>query len=165
MAKITVIPKTDDARAPRGELVHLSELPNYVVADPSPDVRDWPVHLRDGHNAGRADDLIVDTDELTVKYVEVKLARDFRHGDEDEYVLIPASAIQLDETKALVIIDRVPTDGLSKIPRSRLGATARRAVSVNEAVATAELFESAEPENNPIVDAVAEERPLQWPTP
>lgn len=165
MTKISVIPKTDDAHAPRGELVHLSELPGYVVADPSPDFRDWPVTLRDGRTAGKVDDLVVDTDELIVKYVEIELAREFRGGDEAEWLLIPASAIRPDETHATVTVDRLPADGLSNIPRSRRGAAARRAPTVADAVATAELFQAAVPESDPIIDEVTQERPLQWPTP
>ncbi len=165
MTKISVIPKTDDARAPRGALVHLSDLPGYVVADPSPDFRGWPVTLRDGRHAGTVDDLVVDTDELIVKYAEVELAREFRLGDESEWLLIPASAIRPDEAHATVAIERLPAEGLSKVPRSRRGAAARRAPSVAEAVAAAELFETDVPESDPIVDEIANERPLQWPTP
>ena len=164
MAKIRVTPKTDDASTARGALIHLSELPRYMIADPSPDIHDWTVKLRDGRTAGKVSDLVVDTDDLVVKYLEVKLTRDFRIGEEEEWLLIPASAIRLDESKSAIIVDRLPAAGLSQVPRIRRGADARRALQVGDAVATAELFESAEPESNPIIDEVAGERPLQWPT-
>jgi hypothetical protein len=161
MAKITVIPKTADAHVARGELTPLSDLAGYMVSDPSPDIRGWPVKLSDHRTAGKVDDLIVDTNDLVVKYVEIELAREFRHGHEDEWLLIPTSAIRPDEAHATVIIDRLPAEGLAKVPRSRRGAAARRAPTVAEAVATAELFETSVPESNPIIEEVVENRPLQ----
>jgi len=160
MAKIRVVPKTDDASVRPGALVPMSDIPNYMIADPSPDIRGWTVTLRDGRTVGKVDDLVVDTDDLTVKYMEVRLNREFRLQDEDEWLLLPISVAHPDEARDKIIVERLPAGGFSAMPRVRTADETRRALTVADARAGTELFEIGAPETNLVIDEIASERPF-----
>lgn len=51
----------------------LSHLHNYRVSEGDPDVRGWEVLGADGRKMGEVDDLLVDTEALTVRYLDVCL--------------------------------------------------------------------------------------------
>lgn len=59
-----------------GALEHLSELKDFRVAEGEPDIRGWDVRTSDRQKVGEVEDLLVDTAEMKVRYIEVKLARD-----------------------------------------------------------------------------------------
>lgn len=63
-------------------LAHL-EGSGYKVAEGDPDVRGWDVMDRDGGRIGEVDDLLVDTEALKVRYLEVRLDPRLVHGTED----------------------------------------------------------------------------------
>jgi len=42
-----------------------------MIAEPDPDIRGWKVVLTDGQPVGKVDDVIVDTSDMTVRYLEV----------------------------------------------------------------------------------------------
>jgi sporulation protein YlmC with PRC-barrel domain len=155
---IRIVPKTDDARIERGELSPLSELKNYMVSDPYPDFRDWNVKVRDGRTVGKVSDLIVDTNDMTVKYLSVDLHREFRLSDEDEWILVPAAAIRLDEKHDVVMLEQLPAGGFDRVPRR--GAE-QRANVVAEADAVDLGWEVPQPEASDVIDSVAENRPYQ----
>jgi PRC-barrel domain len=156
---IRLFAKDDDARAEPGELIHLSDLDGYAIEDPAPDLRSWPVKLRDGGTLGIVDDLIVDTDELIVKYLEVKLGREFKHADENEWVLLPMRATHLDLEHEAVVVDRLPASGMGKAPRSRRGNTPRLSPTTAEALFAASTWEPLATEGG-AVDEVIENRPI-----
>lgn len=62
-------------------LAHL-EGSGYKVAEGDPDVRGWDVMDRDGHRIGEVDDLLIDTEAMKVRYLEVRLDRRLVHGEE-----------------------------------------------------------------------------------
>jgi len=155
---IRLFPKDDNAHVEPGELVHLSQLTGYMIEDPAPDPRGWTAKLRDGRTLGKIDDLIVDTDHLTAKYLEVKVRREFRAGDDDEWVLIPITAVHLREADDVVVVNRAPEGGFAQAQRSRRGAEPRRAPTSDEALALAAAFEPLD--EGPIIDSVIEDRPF-----
>lgn len=120
-----VVPKRDDARAEPGELAHLSDLKDFMIADPEPDIRGWEVVLRDGRKVGKVDDVIVDTSRMVVKYIEAKVDHHVLGTDEDQWVLIPIGAARLHEEHDEVVIDRLPTEGLAGAPRYARGIPTR----------------------------------------
>lgn len=63
-------------------LAHL-EGSGYKVAEGDPDVRGWDVMDRDGSRIGEVDDLLVDTEALKVRYLEVRLDPRLVHGTAD----------------------------------------------------------------------------------
>lgn len=64
-------------------LAHL-EGSGYRVAEGDPDVRGWDVMDRDGRRIGEVDDLLIDTEALKVRYLEVRLDPRLVHGAEQE---------------------------------------------------------------------------------
>ena len=158
MKTIRLFPKDDDASVEPGELAHLSELSGYMVEDPAPDLRGWTVKLRDGRAVGKVDDLVVDTDHLVVRYLEVKVGRDFRQRDEDEWVLVPIRAGHLHDAEDVVVVDRLPAGGMARAPRSRRGQESRRAPTSAEALAVTAAFEPLD--EGPIIDSVVDDRPF-----
>jgi hypothetical protein len=158
MKTIRLYPKDDDASVEPGELAHLSELSGYMVEDPAPDLRGWTVKLRDDRTVGKVDDLVVDTDHLVVKYLEVKVGRDFRQGDDDEWVLIPIRAGHLHDAEDVVVVDRLPAGGIAKARRSRRGQEPRRVPTSAEALAVTAAFEPLD--EGPIIDSVEDDRPF-----
>jgi sporulation protein YlmC with PRC-barrel domain len=107
---ISIVPKRDAAAAlAPGLLAHFSDLDDdYMVADPVPDFRDWQVVLPDGRRVGTADDLVIDTSTMKVKYVEVKVDPEVVLGEDDRWVLVPIESVRIDEDYARVIVDQLP---------------------------------------------------------
>lgn len=56
-------------------LARIEELSGFAVAEDEPDVRGWEVIARDGRRAGVVEDLLVDTEDPQVRYLEVRLDR------------------------------------------------------------------------------------------
>ena len=119
--RIRIVPKTADAAVARGLLEHLIDLKGYVIADPAPDIRGWKVELPDQRAVGTLDDLIVDTTDLSVRYVEVKVDHRVLGTTDDEWVLVPVQRAQIDDREHHVIIDRLPATGLAAAPRFSRG--------------------------------------------
>lgn len=80
-------------------LVHLDDVTDFKVADGDPDVRGWDVRAADGRKIGRVEDLIVDTRQMKVRYLEAKLDKAVTRSDRDRYVLIPIGTARLDQTE------------------------------------------------------------------
>jgi hypothetical protein len=70
-----------DAHSTHQRLAHL-EGSGYKVAEGDPDVRGWDVMDRDGGRIGEVDDLLIDTEAMQVRYLEVRLDRRLVHGEE-----------------------------------------------------------------------------------
>jgi hypothetical protein len=122
--KLRVVPKTDEpaAIAP-GLLARLSDLDDYMIADPYPDFRGWKIRLASGPRVGKVSDLIVDTNAMTVKYIEVKvdddvlIPRDPLVTDAGEsYVLVPVGAARLADDDDAVVVDQLPTAAIGGAP-------------------------------------------------
>jgi sporulation protein YlmC with PRC-barrel domain len=123
---IPVVPVADDAGVAPGMLIPLSRIEDeYALPDPLPDFRGWKVALPDGRRVGEVSDLIVDTDQMVVKYLEVKVDKDVVSGDDDTYRLVPIAAARLDDNDEAVIVDRLPGTSLGDAPQHTRGAPTR----------------------------------------
>ncbi|MEO7962940.1 MAG: PRC-barrel domain-containing protein [Gemmatimonadaceae bacterium] len=69
----------------------------FKVAEDDPDIRGWNVRTSDGQEIGRVNDLIVDTEAMKVRYVEIKLDHELVGGDDDRIVLLPIGEARLDD--------------------------------------------------------------------
>ena len=124
---IRVVPKTDAAPAAApGLLAHLSDLNDSMIADPTPDFRDWKVVLADGRRVGKVDDVLVDTSTMTVKYIELKVDDDVLlpevvPGEEDRWLLVPVELAHIDADAAKVVLDHLPAGGLANATRRSRG--------------------------------------------
>jgi sporulation protein YlmC with PRC-barrel domain len=123
---IPVVPADDDASVAPGMLIPLSKIEDeYLLPDPLPDFRGWRVTLPDGRRVGKVSDLLVDTDQMMVKYIEVKVDKDVMGADDDSYRLVPIAAARLDDNDEVVVIDRLPGTSLADSPQHTRGAPTR----------------------------------------
>lgn len=156
---IRLFQKNDDnPSADPGELIHLSKLEGYAIEDPAPDLRGWPVKLRDGGTLGIVDDLIVDTDRLIVKYLEVKLGTEFRNTHNNEWVLVPMKVASLDLEHEAVVLPQLPRSGMADAPRSRRGDDPRLVPTTPEALFATSNWEPLATEGG-AVEEVLDNRP------
>ena len=85
--------------------MRLSRMRDYGVARHEPDPRGWTVVNGRGKKVGEVKDLIVDTNRMTARYLDVELdAKLFDFRDDDPHVFVPVAHAQL-EGRHLVVPD------------------------------------------------------------
>jgi photosynthetic reaction center H subunit len=94
-------------------LDRLSDLDDYKVADGDPDIRGWDVKTPDGRKVGKVDELVVDTSEMRVRYMDVKVDKKVLGADDDGHVLVPIGTARLNDDEDDVLIDRLPASGFA----------------------------------------------------
>jgi len=77
----------------------------FKVAEDEPDIRGWEVRTSDGTEVGKVSDLIVDTGQMKVRYIEVKLDGDVIGSDDDRVVLLPIGEARLDDDEDDVYVN------------------------------------------------------------
>lgn len=88
---------------PRGErYARLSELGDYHVSAEDPDPRGWTAIDQSGDALGRVNDLIVDTDAMKVRYLEIEVAGTGASGGRAR---IPADRVDVDTQAQCVVLD------------------------------------------------------------
>lgn len=97
-------------------IVPMDETDDFEVADGDPDVRGWQVIASDGERVGEVDELLIDVEELRVRYLDVLLdsgddARDERH------VLIPVGHARLHERDDRILVDGLDRAAMLSLPR------------------------------------------------
>ncbi|HUF25924.1 MAG TPA: DUF2382 domain-containing protein [Gemmatimonadaceae bacterium] len=98
------------------ELARLSDLDDYKVAEGDPDIRKWDVRAPDGTKLGKVHDLIVDTREMKVRYIDAELDHKAIGTDKDRHTLIPIGTARLNDHDDDVIISQIPSHGFSSAP-------------------------------------------------
>lgn len=116
---------TRDAQDDTPRVVALNALSDFKVADGFPDPRGWDVIASDGMKAGEVCDLIVDTDAMRTRYLDVKLDTDLTGEERDRDVLIPVGAARLDDADDHVMLDAMTTAQLAALPVYTQGAVTR----------------------------------------
>lgn len=87
-------------RAPERQLEPLHELNDYTVAAGDTDPRGWDVVANDGRRIGRVDDLVVDTNAMKARYLDVKVDGSLGPAaNAERHVLVPAAAVQIGDTE------------------------------------------------------------------
>lgn len=104
-------------------LVRLHELDDYKVADGDPDVRGWDVKTSDGKRAGKVQDLIVDTEAMQVRYLDVELDRSTLQLTEDRHVLVPLANARLDDDHDDVLLGSMTAAEVIKLQPYQHGQT------------------------------------------
>lgn len=96
-------------------VIPLDEMDDFEVAEGDPDVRGWHVYARDGVRVGEVDELLVDTEALKVRYLDVELtpAEDAR---EDRHVLIPVGYARLHEVDDHILVDALDSGDVGSLP-------------------------------------------------
>ena len=82
----------------------LSSLNDYQVAEGSRDIRGWKVLAAGDTEVGSVHELLVDMDTMRARYVDVRLHSTLAAADGDRDVLVPMSAVSIDnETEKVVV--------------------------------------------------------------
>jgi sporulation protein YlmC with PRC-barrel domain len=97
-------------------LFRLKELDNYKVASSDPDVRGWDVISSDGTKIGNVDELIVDPQVETTRYLDVKVDETLESAKEDHHLLIPIGAAKVHEKKDEVLLEELKSAVLLNAP-------------------------------------------------
>ncbi len=95
----------------------LQDLTDFKVADGDPDVRGWKVLAADGAAVGRVEHLIADRNAMTIRYLEVGLARVESSTRESEDVLIPVEHVDLDKNNREVRLRSMRHAEVFSLPR------------------------------------------------
>ena len=116
-----------DTTAGTAAFGRLSELDDYKVADGYPDINGWDVKTTDGTKVGEVKDLVVDTQAMRVRYLDVELDRSLRQvardattpGDQsdDRHVLLPIGDLRLDDDHDDVLVDNLTAAQIGALPR------------------------------------------------
>lgn len=96
-------------------IIPLDEMDSFEVADGDPDVRGWHVYAGDGVRIGEVDELLVDTEALKVRYLDVELD-DGEHDAGERHVLIPVGFARLHETDDHILVDSLDSATLAGLP-------------------------------------------------
>jgi sporulation protein YlmC with PRC-barrel domain len=89
--------------------MRLSRMPEYRVERHEPDPRGWTVVNGRGRTVGEVKDLIVDTDRMTARYLDVELdTKFFDWRGDDPRILVPVDRAHIDG-KHVVIPDITTT--------------------------------------------------------
>jgi uncharacterized protein (TIGR02271 family) len=107
-----------------GRIVPLGEAGDFEIAEGYPDVRGWDVTDRDGKKVGQVHELLIDTAEMRVRYLDVALDRAFASAGGDRHVLIPAGGVTLHERRDDVVLSGIGAAQLSALkPYNHSGVT------------------------------------------
>jgi len=96
--------------------VRLSSLKNFEVADGDPDVRNWDVRDAENNKIGKVAELIVDSEGMVVRYLEIALDREVAGTGDDRHVLIPIGFVTLAQYHDEVFLKNLPKDVLLNCP-------------------------------------------------
>ena len=105
------------------QIAPLSELDDFKVAEGDPDIRGWDVLAADGTKVGEVEDLLVDTVQMKVRYLDVELDDD-RFGVDDRHVLLPVGQARLDDDKDDVLVE-LDADAFASLPPYTRGTFSR----------------------------------------
>jgi hypothetical protein len=110
---------THTTDASEGTLVHTRDLDDFKLPKDEPDPRGWDVRGTDGSKVGKVEDMLFDTGERRIRYVEVALDKDFAKDTGRHYALVPIGQAQLDDENDHVVVDLSRTDLTSVPPYDR----------------------------------------------
>jgi hypothetical protein len=99
-----------------GSLVHTRDLDDFKLPKDEPDPRGWDVRGTDGSKVGKVEDMLFDTGERRIRYIEVALDKDFAKDTARDYALVPIGQARLDDDNDHVVVDLSSTD-LPSVPR------------------------------------------------
>ncbi|GGG46498.1 PRC-barrel domain-containing protein [Hymenobacter glacieicola] len=110
-------PITDSVPSGQGlHLRRLHDLSDFEVADGNPDVRGWAVRGADGQQFGQVHELIVDTDALKVRYLDVELDERLNINERDRHILLPIGVAALDEEADNVFVPSLTARSVLEYP-------------------------------------------------
>jgi photosynthetic reaction center H subunit len=106
-------------------VVPLAELDDGALGADAPDIRGWAVVSGDDRRVGEVDELLVEPDARTVRYLDVELDEAETGVPGDAHVLIPIGFARLDRDRSLVRVGSVQARDLVTLPRYDQGPVER----------------------------------------
>jgi sporulation protein YlmC with PRC-barrel domain len=106
-------------------VVPLGQLDDYRVAQDDPDVRGWEVLASDGRKIGEVDELLVDTNAMKVRYLDVDVDDGVIGDGMDRHVLIPIGYARLERDRDCVMVDGLASADLQGLPSYDQGPLTR----------------------------------------
>ncbi|RYU83761.1 PRC-barrel domain-containing protein [Hymenobacter persicinus] len=97
-------------------LRRLRDLTEFEVADGNPDVRGWSVRGGDGKKFGEVFELIVDTQALKVRYLDVELDAGLQVNEHERHILLPIGVAALDEDGDNVFVTSLTLESVLEYP-------------------------------------------------
>src|SRR3954463_9031988 len=91
-------------------LAHTKDLDNFELPKDQPDPRGWDVRSTDGTKIGKVEDLLFDTGERRVRYIEVAMDKEIAKSSARDYALVPIGQARLDDDRDDVIVEFSGTD-------------------------------------------------------
>jgi photosynthetic reaction center H subunit len=104
------------SEAYRDELVPLSEMKKFKVADEHRDIRKWRVITSDGLRLGEVKELLVDRDAMKVRYMDVVLNKDLFERQVDRRVLIPVGLARVMDEEDRVWLENTTASEVLRLP-------------------------------------------------
>ncbi|MGK7395233.1 MAG: PRC-barrel domain-containing protein [Candidatus Cyclobacteriaceae bacterium M3_2C_046] len=92
-------------------LVNLNNLEESEKEFYKPDLRGWTVLGAKSHRLGIVDDLIIDQEEMRVRYLDVKL-----DTNDHTHILIPVGLASLNKKEKYIVVIEITKAELSKFP-------------------------------------------------
>lgn len=118
----------------------LSAISHVRVAEGEPDIRGWEVVGQDRLSIGTVHDLVVDSNALKVRYVDVEIRPEAFQADRERHVLIPVGYARLDEDDDRILVNNIAITAAGTLPE--YGHTP---VTRDEEVALHEFYAAASP--------------------
>lgn len=97
-------------------LVSLHDLKGFRVAKGEADIRDWDVVTADRKKIGKVHELIVDTAQLKVRYLDVDVDSKILETKTNSHILIPIAGAQLDDDDNRVYLSEISIAELTALP-------------------------------------------------
>ncbi|OUJ73690.1 PRC-barrel domain-containing protein [Hymenobacter crusticola] len=104
---------------PSGQGMHLRrlrDLSDFEVASNNPDVRGWSVRGSDGKKFGEVYELIVEVEELKVRYLDIELDPSLNINERDRHILLPIGVAALDEESDNVFVPSLTSESVLNYP-------------------------------------------------
>ncbi|HSN68345.1 MAG TPA: PRC-barrel domain-containing protein, partial [Thermoanaerobaculia bacterium] len=102
--------------APRERLMLLSELKDLRVSKGEPDIRGWDVVTADRKKMGKVHELVIDTIDMKVRYLDVDVDGKILDLKDATHMLIPIAGAQLDDDDNRVYLNEITVDELRALP-------------------------------------------------
>jgi len=105
-----------DAGDETPRIAPLGDLDDFQVAEGYPDVRGWDVVAAGGQKLGKVHELIVDTQAMRTRYLDVSLDRKAVGLADDHDVLVPIGTARVDDDNDHIILDSATVSRLGTLP-------------------------------------------------
>ena len=119
------------------ELATLSEMNDYKVCSGEPDPRGWFILDANGVQIGNVEDLIIDREALTARYMVCSLCRGTIRS-----VLLPIGFARLEKMQRVVHLDFVTAADIDQLPAFRGLPPSAELLTQTEQVLTGDTTES-----------------------